>query len=202
MPTSHGKLFLAFERGLVAIQDGYRRLLDIAVHHRLAVVIGAVFVVLSAGFAFRALEREFIPTDDRGFFIVFLQAPVGSTLEYMIDHQQVAEQIVQNTEGVEHHFSVIGFFGDVNTGIMFARLEEPENRRGRSLETIVGEIRGQLFGIPGVMAFAQIPPAIGFGNPVNFVVRNPDFDSLVVGMDQFLARARQVPGPREPSTQT
>ena len=75
VPSSHGKLFLTFERGLVAIQDGYRRLLDIAVHHRLAVVIGAVFVVLSAGFAFRALEREFIPTDDRGYFVVFLQAP-------------------------------------------------------------------------------------------------------------------------------
>jgi multidrug efflux pump len=194
VPTSHGKLFMAFERALVGIQDGYRRLLDIAVHHRLAVVVGAVFVVLSAGFAFRALEREFIPTDDRGYFIVFLQAPVGATLEYTIEHQQIAERIVQNTEGVEHHFSVVGFFGDVNTGIMFARLKEPEDRRGRSLEQIVGEIRGQLFGIPGVMAFAQIPPAIGFGNPVNFVVRNPDFDSLVVGMDQFLARARQVPG--------
>ena len=88
----------------------------------------------------------------------------------------------------------LGFFGDVNTGIMFARLEEPEDRKGRSLETIVGEVRAQLFGIPGVMAFAQIPPAIGFGNPVNFVVRNPDFDSLVVGMDKFLARARRIPG--------
>ncbi|MFQ5528776.1 MAG: efflux RND transporter permease subunit [Gemmatimonadota bacterium] len=194
VPTSHGKLFMTFERGFNAIQDGYRRLLDLAVHHRLAVVVGAVFVVLSAGFAFRALEREFIPTDDRGFFIVFLQAPVGSSLDYTIEHQQVAEQIVQNTDGVEHHFSVVGFFGDVNTGIMFARLEEPEDRPGRSLEAIVGEIRGQLLGIPGVLAFAQIPPAIGFGNPVSFVVRNPDFDSLVAGMDVFLARARQIPG--------
>ena len=194
VPTSHGKLFMTFERGFNAIQNGYRRSLDLAVHHRLAVVVGAVFVVLGAGFAFRALEREFIPTEDRGFFIVFLQAPVGSSLEYTIEHQQKAERIVQNTEGVEHHFSVVGFFGNVNTGIMFARLEEPENRRGRGIQEIVGEIRGQLFAIPGVLAFAQIPPAIGFGNPVSFVVRNPDFDSLVVGMDQFLARARQIPG--------
>ncbi|MDH3298793.1 MAG: efflux RND transporter permease subunit, partial [Gemmatimonadota bacterium] len=117
VPASHGKLFLTFERGFNSIQNGYRRSLDLAVHHRLAVVTGAVFVVLGAGFAFRALEREFIPTDDRGFFIVFLQAPVGSSLQYTIEHQQRAEQIVQNTPGVEHHFSVIGFFGDVNTGI-------------------------------------------------------------------------------------
>jgi len=194
VPSSHGKLFMAFERGLIAIQDGYRRLLDVAIHHRLFVVMGAVFVVLSAGFAFRALDREFIPTDDRGFFIVFLQAPVGSTLEFTVEHQQQAERIVQNTPGVKHHFSVIGFFGNVNTGIMFARLEEPEDRPGRSVEDIVAEIRTQLFGIPDVMAFAQVPPAIGFGSPLSFVVRNPDFDSLVAGMDVFLARARQIPG--------
>jgi len=194
VPQSHGKLFMAFERGFIAIQDGYRRALDVAIHHRLAVVVTAVFVVLSAGFAFRSLDREFIPTDDRGFFIVFLQAPVGSTLEYTVEHQQMAERIVQNTPGVEHHFSVIGFFGNVNTGIMFARLVEPEDRPGRSVEDIVAEVRGQLFGIPDVMAFAQVPPAIGFGSPLSFVVRNPDFDSLVVGMDEFLGRARQIPG--------
>ncbi|MEE8488073.1 MAG: efflux RND transporter permease subunit [Gemmatimonadota bacterium] len=194
VPSSHGKLFMVFERGFTAIQDGYRRLLDVAIHHRLVVIVGAVFVVLGAGFAFRALEREFIPTEDRGFFIVFLQAPVGSSLEYTIAHQQQAERIVQNTPGVEHHFSVIGFFGNVDTGIMFARLDEPEDRPGRSVEDIVGEIRQQLFGIPGVMAFARVPPAIGFGSPVNFVVRNPNFDSLVAGMDEFLARARQIPG--------
>jgi len=194
VPQSHGKLFMAFERGFIAIQDGYRRALDVAIHHRLAVVATAVLVVLSAGFAFRSLDREFIPTDDRGFFIVFLQAPVGSTLEYTIEHQQMAERIVQKTPGVEHHFSVIGFFGNVNTGIMFARLEEPENRPGRSVQDIVDEVRGQLFGIPDVMAFAQVPPAIGFGSPLSFVVRNPDFDSLVVGMDEFLSRARQIPG--------
>ncbi len=194
VPSSHGKLFMVFERGFTAIQDGYRRLLDVAIHHRLVVIVGAVFVVLGAGFAFRALDREFIPTEDRGFFIVFLQAPVGSSLEYTIAHQQQAERIVQNTPGVEHHFSVIGFFGNVDTGIMFARLDEPEDRPGRSVEDIVGEIRQQLFGIPGVMAFARVPPAIGFGSPVNFVVRNPNFDSLVAGMDEFLARARQIPG--------
>ncbi len=194
VPSSHGKLFMAFERGFNAIQDGYRRLLDVAIHHRLVVIAGAVFVVFGAGFAFRALEREFIPTEDRGFFVVFLQAPVGSSLEYTIAHQQQAERIVQNTPGVQHHFSVVGFFGDVNTGIMFARLDQPEDRPGRSVEDIVGQVREQLFGIPDIIAFAQVPPAIGFGSPVNFVVRNPDFDSLVVGMDQFLARARQIPG--------
>jgi multidrug efflux pump len=50
--------------------------------------------------------------------------------------------------------------------------------------------------IPGVFAFASEPPALGGlrGSPVNFVVRNSDFDSLVVGLDRLVARAQGIEG--------
>ena len=191
VPESHGRIFLVFERGLNAISDGYKRLLRRAVRHRLAVVAAAVAVIAAAFVAFSMLDREFIPTEDRGFFVVFTQGPEGGSLDYTVEHQQRAEAIVMNTEGVQHVFSLVGGFVNVNQGIMFVRLED---ERDRDIQEIVNEIRGQLFGIPGVMAFAQIPPAIGFGSPVNYVVRHPDFDSLTVGMDRFLGGARQIPG--------
>lgn len=193
VPESHGKLFLVFERALNSISHGYQRLLRQAVRHRLAVVVGAVAVMLSAGVAFQMLEREFIPPEDRGFFVVVTQAPEGASLGYTVDHQQQAERIVLSTDGVEHLFSIVGGFVNVNQGIMFVRLEDQDEGR-RGVQEIVGEIRGQLSGIPGVMAFARVPPAIGFGSPVNYVVRHPDFDSLTAGMDRFLGRARQIDG--------
>ncbi|MGD8497189.1 MAG: efflux RND transporter permease subunit, partial [Gemmatimonadales bacterium] len=54
VPESHGQLFLVFERGFNWISDSYRNLLQRAVHHRLAVVLGAVVVVAGAAFAYRA----------------------------------------------------------------------------------------------------------------------------------------------------
>jgi multidrug efflux pump len=66
--------------------------------------------------------------------------------------------------------------------------------RTRSVQEIIGEVQAQFFGIPGVFAFASNPPAFGFGNPVNFVIQHPDFDSLSRGNDTLLARARQVAG--------
>jgi len=193
VPEAHGKLFLVFERGFNNISNTYRELLRRAVHHRLAVVAGAVLIVASAGFAYNSLEREFIPTEDRGFFVVFAQGPEGASLDYMIEHQRRAEAAVLGTEGIDHMFSLVGGFVRVNQGIMFIRLEE-QSDRDQDIQEIVGEVRNKLYGIPGIMAFAQIPPAIGFGNPVNYVVRNSNFDSLTVGMDRFLARARQIPG--------
>ena len=64
----------------------------------------------------------------------------------------------------------------------------------RSLE-ILDDLQPKLAQIPGVMAFANNPPAFGgFGQPVQFVVRHPDFDALAQGMADLVARARQVPG--------
>jgi len=59
---------------------------------------------------------------------------------------------------------------------------------------VLNEVQPQFMGIPGIFAFASNPPAFGFGNPVQFVVRHPNFDSLGKGMDALTARARQIKG--------
>jgi multidrug efflux pump len=82
----------------------------------------------------------------------------------------------------------------VNSGIIFSRLTDWSVRERSALD-IIGEVQPQLFGIPGVFAFANNPSAFGgFGSPVQFVVRHPDFDSLAAGMQRFMARAQQVNG--------
>ena len=87
----------------------------------------------------------------------------------------------------------MGWGGRVNSGIGFVRLAEWEDR-DRSVQEIVGEVQMQLFGLPGVFAFANQPPAFGFGSPVQFVVRHPNFDSLTAGMARLVPRARQING--------
>jgi len=65
----------------------------------------------------------------------------------------------------------------------------------RPVTDYFSEVQPQYFGIPGIFAFANNPSAFGgFGNPVQFVLRHPNFDSLGVGMETLVARARQIPG--------
>ncbi len=194
VPTSHGKLFLAFENAFTAIAELYQRSLEFAVRHRAFVILGAALVVGLAIVLFNRLEREFLPPEDRGAILTFVVAAEGSSLEYTDGYQRQVEAVLESVPEVQGYFSIVGgFMGGVNRGIIFARLTDWEDR-DRSVQEITNEIRPVLFGIPGVMAFASAPPAIGFGSPVQFVVRNPDFDSLAAGMDRMTARARQVPG--------
>ena len=88
---------------------------------------------------------------------------------------------------------VVNIGDGVSRGMIFTNLKD-WSERSRSLEEIIGEVQGQFFGIPGVFAFANNPPAFGWGSPVNFVIQHPDFDSLVRANDTLLARARTVKG--------
>ena len=148
-----------------------------------------------AGLIFTQLKREFVPPEDRGWFLSFSIAPEGSTLAYTDAYQRRLEAIVAKTEGIESYFSVVGgFTGTPSQGILFALLED-WGKRKRSVEQIIGEVQPQFFGVPGVLAFASNPPAFGgFGKPVQFVVQNPDFALLVQGVDTLVKRARADSG--------
>ena len=198
VPKQHGPIFQLFERGFDALASGYKRALAWTVHHRVLVVAGAVATVAVAVVVFRGLKREFIPPEDRGFFTVITVAPEGATLAYTGGYQRQVEAALDRTPDIQNYFSIVGFGrggggGAVNSALAFVRLTD-WSERDRSAETIINEVRPQLFAIPGVFAFASNPPAFGFGSPVQFVLRHPDFDSLVVGMDTLIKRARLIPG--------
>ena len=84
--------------------------------------------------------------------------------------------------------------GRVNTGMLFIRMIDWSERK-RSVQEVLSELQPKLSAVPGVLAFGSNPPAFGgFGQPVQFVVRHPDFDSLVISMDTLIRRARQIKG--------
>ena len=193
VPKSHGPMFNFFENTFLAVTNKYKGSLAFALKHRLFVMIGAVVVVAGAGVVFRSLKREFIPPEDRGLFITFVVAPEGSSLEYTDGYMRQVEAIFEQTDDIDVYFSGVGLFGPVSTGIAFTLLDDWDER-DRTVQEVLAEVQPKMFAIPGIFAFASSPPAFGWGNPVNFVIRHPDFDSLQVGMNALIQRARQIPG--------
>jgi multidrug efflux pump len=173
----------------------YGRTLGRAVNHPFLVIGGGAALTAAAVGLFGALEREFVPPDDRGFFFTFVIAPEGATVEYTDGYLRQLEEIVHRTADVRSSFAVVGFDGPPNSGILGPILEDWD-QRSRSAQDIIAEVQPQFFfGVPGVFAFAINPPAFGgFTPPVQFVVQNRDFEALVNGMDALVARARTIPG--------
>jgi multidrug efflux pump len=193
VPPRHGRLYGILEDAFNRLASGYARSLALALRYRLAVIGVAALVTVGAVVVFRALKREFVPPEDRGWFFSFIIAPEGSSLAYTDSYQRQAEAIQAKTKGIDSYFSVVNIGDGVSRGMIFTNLED-WSKRSRSVQDIIGEVQAQYFGIPGVLAFANNPPAFGWGSPVNFVIQHPDFDMLAKGNDTLLARARQIKG--------
>ena len=193
VPQRHGPLYRVLENGFNSLASGYARSLAFTLKHRLVVVAITALITVSAFFVFRSLKREFVPAEDRGWFLTFIIAPEGSSLAYTDGYQRRAEAILSKTKDISSFFSVVNIGDGVSRGIIFTNLEDWSNRN-RSVMDVVSEVQAQYFGIPGIFAFASNPPAFGWGSPVNFVIQHSDFDLLAKGNDTLLARARQVPG--------
>ena len=195
VPKEHGPVFRVFERGFDAVTNGYARTLRWALGARGLVLGGALAMVVLSVFIFRSLKREFIPAEDRGEFSAAIIAPEGSTLASTDEAMRAAEAILAKTPDVMNYFSVTGgFSGSTARGFIFIRLK-PWDERTRTVTDVLNEVRPQFMQIPGAFVFANNPPAFGgFGAPVQFVVRHPNFEQLTRGMDSMLARARQIKG--------
>ncbi|MGH7701915.1 MAG: efflux RND transporter permease subunit [Gemmatimonadales bacterium] len=195
VPPSHGVLYRKLEDGFEAVTRGYSRGLNWAVHHRAAVLGVALTVFLGAGVVFSLLKKEFIPSDDQGYFVTIVIAPEGSSLAYTDGYQKQAEATLAKDPDIESYFSIVNFSGNVANGLIFALLKEWDQRK-RTVNDIMGAAQGPFFGIPGAFVFASNPPPLGggFRGPVEFVVQNPDFAKLGGSMDAFVARASKIKG--------
>ncbi|TMG82461.1 MAG: efflux RND transporter permease subunit [Betaproteobacteria bacterium] len=204
MQHQHGAIFQMFERGFNALSERYTQLLRKAIDHRKWVFWGTIGAVAATVFFMfgwpstplnRAtqLQRELIPEDDRGFFLVVVRGPEGASLPYTDGYVRQVEAIIGRTPGVNGYFTIIGgFAGGVNSAFIGVIMKDFGQRP--SVNQTIGGMFPQLMGLSGVLAFPYAPGAIGFSQPIQYVVQNPDFAKLTAMMGPFVGRVSQIKG--------
>jgi HAE1 family hydrophobic/amphiphilic exporter-1 len=152
--------------GINKTRSGYDRSL-----RRLTRLKGVVliFFAISLGitvFLFRLIPGGFVPEEDQGYFITFVQAPQGVSLEYTTNILKQAEKDLLALPETTATFAIGGFsfFGNgPNQGVIFTTLK-PWSERPRPVQAIVGQVMGGFSQIPGAIIFAANPPTINVGS--------------------------------------
>ncbi len=193
----HNALYQAGERALEALNNGYRKLLGFTLHARLLVVLVAIAVAGACYVLFTSLQSELSPTEDRGTIVSIGLAPEGATVGYTDRYARAMEDIISSAPEVQRYFGIVGY-PVVTQAIVFAGLEDWE-QRNRKQQEITAELGPKLFGgIPGVLAFATNPPSLGqsvISKAVEVVVQTTgSYAELQDTVDRILARARENPG--------
>ncbi|MDH4134396.1 MAG: efflux RND transporter permease subunit, partial [Gammaproteobacteria bacterium] len=197
MPKTHGRVYQVLENLFIKLETGYRHLLAWGLARRWAVVGMAVLVVASSVFFFAKVGKTFIPEEDESRFMIAVQTPLGSNLDYTSARLTEIEQVVLKRPDVYSTFSAVGLgdVGQVNAGSVFVRLVD-RKERNVSQSLIMKELRRDLSSIPGVLAFPTLISPIGGmrGEPLQFAILGPTLNTIDDLSNQMVARLSQVPG--------
>jgi multidrug efflux pump len=180
----------------------YHRLLRWSLAHRFVVVLVAAGSLWLTYEAFRRLEGEFLPEEDKSRLLCFVFGPEGSTTEYTDRQVRKMENILSEIPEVSAYGSVTAFAmagpGLANNAIVFVKLKERKDRR-RGIQEIVnapGGLRQRFFNeVQGAIAVPNIPKAIGrgFGASFQLVLQAQDLDELNRYTTEVLNRLRGQP---------
>ena len=186
----HGPVYRFFDRLLDGLDAVYRRALGWTLEHRGRVLMATLLVVLSSGFFFARVGKDFIPEEDDGRFMVSFRAPLGTSRPAMDGLLEEIDRTIRSHPEVRSSFIGVGFGGtaQVNSGMAFVTMV-PRAERDVTQRRFLQGLQAELAQIPGVLAFAAVPSPIGGmrGEQLQFAIVGPDLDSVAT-LSRELAR--------------
>ena len=184
------------------LSNSYERLIRRMIRRPTLVIGSALLIFLGSLSLLNVLPVEYMPREDRGFAMIRLTAPDGSSLEYTLGYIKQAEQIVLKDVAAGDALRALGRSGtwgagsDVNTGMVFAPLQV-WSKRDRSASEISQDWNRQLAKLPGVQSFAFAPGAWSLGQssrPLAIVLGGTNYDQLAEWRDIVIREAEKNPG--------
>ncbi|MEN5081758.1 multidrug efflux RND transporter permease subunit [Bosea sp. TWI1241] len=182
---------------------------------RLSVILLLVYAALIAvtGQRLASTPTGLVPQLDRGYFIVALQLPPGSSLQRTDAMIHRAAELALSRPGVAHAVSIAGLDGATftiapNAGVVFVTLSSFEERAkaGQTPAAILNDLRQQMASIGEAFALVIEPPAvpgIGSGGGIKGYVQDRGGRGLAA-LEQaawiVAGSAGQTPGIQQPFT--
>jgi hydrophobe/amphiphile efflux-1 (HAE1) family protein len=200
-----GRFGRAVDGAFQRLAAAYLRALEPALHHRALVIAAAVAFFLVSLQLVRLLPSEFTPRVDSGRFLVRFQTPVGTSIDATDRAFSQIEAFLDSRGEIGRYFGFIGGFGggEVNTGLVFVSMKEPEERprdpqtgRRPTQQEFMDVVRAGVNAIPGVRASLQDPSQQGFsasrGFPVEVSVRGRDWETLAARSREIVEELRET----------
>ncbi len=196
------KIGRMMDRFMTWLSDLYRSTLVIALANRWKVLLVAFAATGASYLLVTKIQKEFVPPQDQGQFLVTLYTPLGSSMEFTNRSFHEAEEFLKNRPEVDAFYVAIGGFqgGLVNQGNMFVTLKDFEERpvaepfkKRPTQQEFMALARETFSKIKGVTRATLMDLSLsGFtssrGYPVTFSVQGPDWDKIADYSKQLMEK--------------
>ena len=190
----HGWLYEVIERGFNGARDAYGWMLRGAMRHH-AVTMGiSLLLVVGTVWAFGAIPKGFIPSQDIGQISVQTEGMQGIGYDAMVARQKQAADVIRANANVQTVSSTVADRG-LSSGRMFVELK-PRTERTMTADEIITSLRPRVNAIPGIKVYLQNPPVINIGSrqaraQYQFTLTSPDTDDLYAAAPKLEALLRE-----------
>ena len=194
--------FAAIENVIEKTNRGYVRMLRVLENHKPIVVLFFILGLIGAGWLYRIVPTSFVPDEDLNYYIVQVQTPPGSSLDFTTRSMAQVSKILGNDRDVLGVFTVPGFGfsgASSNQGLIFVTLKDVGLRRKKddSAQAVIERARGPLFTVPQTIAIPFNPPPIqGLSNFGGFAFElqqtgSGSLEDMQSVLQKFMAAAQQ-----------
>jgi len=143
----------------------------------------------------RTVGTAFFPEDDRAEFIMALETPPGSNLEYTRLKAQEAANIARSHPEVEYTYTTLGngATGGVDEGNIYVRTV-PKNKRSVSIEELAEQLRHETSRMSGATISVFTSDFNAGFKQIQLQLRGQDVAALAQAADMVKAEVEKIPG--------
>lgn len=200
-PGVHAKEFAInkqFDRFFNWMLKTYIHYLDLALHHRKIVLLGAISTFAISIFLFMNSPKGFFPEEDIGQILMTTEASEDMSFDSMLKLQDQAAEIVSKDPNVDTSISIIGGGNSSgkNTGRIFIVLK-PKSERAKMAKIMEG-LRVKFREIPGLQVYMRPIQNLQIGgrsskSRYQFTLQSVGFDGVNEWADKLMQKLRADP---------
>jgi HAE1 family hydrophobic/amphiphilic exporter-1 len=200
-PGVHAKEFAInkqFDRLFNWTLKTYIHYLDLALHHRKIVLLGAISTFAISIVLFMNSPKGFFPEEDIGQILMTTEAAEDMSFDSMLKLQDQAAEIVSKDPNVDTSISIIGGGNSSgkNTGRIFIVLK-PKSERAK-MAKIMEDLRVKFREIPGLQVYMRPVQNLQIGgrsskSRYQFTLQSVGFDGVNEWADKLMQKLRADP---------
>ena len=201
----NGRIKAAYNASFNAVLGKYKKGVMFAIHHRWMVWAGLIASSVLLVWLMMTTKTGLVPQEDQGALMINISTAPGSTLEETNGVINKMEDILKQTEEIEHYSRVAGYGliagQGTSYGTIIVRLKDWGERKGEehSANSVVARLNAQFAQIKEAQIFVFQPPMIpgyGMGNAIELNMQDRtggDMGTFYQSVMQFLTALNQRP---------
>jgi hydrophobic/amphiphilic exporter-1 (mainly G- bacteria), HAE1 family len=194
---AHGRVFMFFERGFLALHSHYERALRVVLAHQRTTLLVFIATVVATIALYVFIPKGFFPQQDTGSIQGVVEAAQDTSFASMSERATAIADIIRRDPDVDSVGITVGN-STSNSANCFISLRTREAGRTTSADAVIARLRRQAASVAGINLYLQIQQDINIGGRAartqyQYTLTDSDIAELGDWAPRILERLQTLP---------